>query len=149
MELSADDFGERDEIAARRPNRGRIAPSAKTDAPDIVAVAGHHIQLLRTAAIRIEDDLAAVGRVGRRCVDGRRIGQPRNRPGAQVHGIDVGNAITRQTHDHLVAVGREPRREGHARKIAENFLLPGVDIEDVDTRTPVVISEIGDFLRGR
>src|SRR6185437_8658626 len=69
--------GEGDVIAARRPHRRRVMALAEADALRRAAAGRHHINLLRTAAIALEADLAVVRRVARRGIDGRRVGQPR------------------------------------------------------------------------
>src|SRR5271167_2958539 len=61
--------GESDQVAAGRPDRGRIASLPERDAFGRAAARAHHIDLLRPAAVRFEYDLRAIGRVGRRCVD--------------------------------------------------------------------------------
>src|SRR5229473_3372244 len=69
------DLGEGNQIAARRPHRGAVFAGAEADPPDAAAIRAHHIELLRTAAIGVEHDLAAVGRIGRRRVDRVALGQ--------------------------------------------------------------------------
>src|SRR5208337_4259835 len=58
------DAGEGDEVAARRPDRRRIAAFAEGDALGRAAARAHHVDLLRAAAIGFEGDLRAVGRIG-------------------------------------------------------------------------------------
>ena len=80
----------------------------------------------------------------------RRVGQPRRRAAAQVHGEDVGVAVVaQQAHDHLLAVRREARRKGHAGEIADEFALAGLDLQQIDARLAALVGHVGDFLPGR
>src|SRR6185312_11188494 len=56
-ETAALDLGEGDEVAARRPHRRRILARAEADALRPAAAGGHHVKLLRDAAVGVEDDL--------------------------------------------------------------------------------------------
>ena len=91
----------------------------------------------------------AVGRIGRRGIDRRRIGQPRGRLRAQVHHEQVRIAALLQAHDDALAVRREPRRERHAGEIADDLALPGLDVEQIDPRIALAEFHIGDFLGRR
>src|SRR6202030_2132940 len=73
-------LGECDEIATRRPNRGRIAPVPKADALRGPAARGHDVDLRPSTAVRLKTDTAAVRRVAWRGIDGGRIGEARRRP---------------------------------------------------------------------
>ena len=76
-----------------------------------------------------------------------RIGEPRRRAAAQIHGEDVGIAVVaQQAHDHLLAVRREARRKGHAGEIADEFALPGLDLQEIDLRLAAFVGHVGDFL---
>src|SRR5215475_2572061 len=55
VERAALDFGEGDQIAARRPHRGAVFTRAKADSLSLAAIRIHHIELLRTAPIGVED----------------------------------------------------------------------------------------------
>src|SRR5215213_2208216 len=59
-ELSAALLGEGDEIAARRPDRGRVRALAEADALRHTAVRAHDIDLLPAAAVRLKADARAV-----------------------------------------------------------------------------------------
>ena len=72
LELAAGLLGEGDEIAARRPHRRRIGAVAERDAVLAGAVGAHDVDLRAAAAVGGEHDLAAVGRIGGRGVDGGR-----------------------------------------------------------------------------
>src|SRR3546814_13492903 len=60
---AAADLGEGDHVAARAPHRGRIAAATEADPPLVRAVGVHHVELLRSAAVALEDDLPALGRI--------------------------------------------------------------------------------------
>ena len=140
-------FRERDGIAARRPYRRRIGAAAEADALRHSAAGGHHVDLLRAAAIGFKTDLRAVGRIARRRIDRRRVGQPCHRLGAQVHHEQVGIAALLQAHDDPLTVRREPRREAHAREIADDLPLSGLDVEEINTRVALPVGHVRDFLR--
>src|ERR1700719_4524877 len=74
-------LGECNEITARRPHRGRIAPPLhKADALRGAAARGHDVDLRPSTAVRLKTDTAAVRRVAWRGIDGGRIGEARRRP---------------------------------------------------------------------
>src|SRR5690606_20108176 len=101
-EAAAMQLGERDQIAAWRPDRRGVATFAEADPLRIPARCAHHVKLLGSAAVRIEDDFLPVRRVAGRCVDRRMIRQLTQLSGAQIHYVDFGIAVARQTHDHAV-----------------------------------------------
>src|SRR5205807_9090402 len=70
------DFGEGDQIAARRPDRRAVFARTETNAFDAATVRIHYVKLLGTAAIRIKGYLAAVRREAGRGVDCLAVGQP-------------------------------------------------------------------------
>src|SRR6185312_2303662 len=77
-ELAALDLGEGDEIAARRPYRRAVTTAAEAaDALDVAAVCVHDVELLRAAAVGVEDDLLAVRTIARRGIDRRAVGDSR------------------------------------------------------------------------
>ena len=51
---AAGDFGESDQVAARRPYRRRVAPLAETDAARLAALDLHDVDLLPPAAVGVE-----------------------------------------------------------------------------------------------
>src|SRR5271155_259671 len=59
-------LGEGDQVAARRPHRRRVAARAEADALHARAVGIHDVELLAAAAIGVEGDALAVGRIARR-----------------------------------------------------------------------------------
>src|SRR5207253_2886182 len=61
IEGAALDLGEGDQIAARRPYRRAVFALAKADASPLAAAGIHHVELLRAAAIGVENDLAGIG----------------------------------------------------------------------------------------
>ena len=63
--------GEGDPLTVRAPFRGRIPSAAEADPPLVRAVGIHDVELLRSAAVAFEHDLAAVGRKARIGVDRR------------------------------------------------------------------------------
>src|SRR5207237_7216372 len=107
---------------------------AEADPPGLAAAGVHHIKLLRAAAIGVEDNLAAVGRIRGCRVDRVAFGQARRPPRAQVERIDVAGAVLGAAEDDAVAFRREARRDGHPRKIAERFLLAAVDVAQLQAR---------------
>ncbi len=141
-ELALRLLGEGDEIAARRPDRRRIGPFAKRDALRLSAGSRHDIELLGAAAVGIEHDLRAVGRIGRRRVDRIGVRKPRRRARAQIHRVEIGRAALRQRHDDLLPVRRKARREGHAREIADDFALAGFDVEQQNLADRVLPKDI-------
>src|SRR3954469_15928933 len=90
---------EGDVIAAWRPGWLRVGAFAERDAVRIGAVGPHHVDLLLSAAIALEHDLAPVRRERRRGID--RVGVRKARGGAraEVHDEDVGVAALLQAHD--------------------------------------------------
>src|ERR671925_389368 len=69
QELLGQLLRERDVVAAWGPDRGRIAAIIEADATDARPVGAHDVELLRAISIRLEDDLAAVGRIAWTCID--------------------------------------------------------------------------------
>ena len=148
-ELALPLLGEGDEIAFRRPDGRRIAAVAEGDALGAAAAGRHDVDLLRAAAIRFEADAGAVGRVGRRGVDRRRIGQPGRLMRREVHRVEVRRFALRQRHDDRPAARREPRRKGHAGEIADRLALAGLDVHQEHARVLAAERHIGDVLRRR
>ena len=98
---------------------GRGIPAAAEADPALAAAVGvHHVELLRSAAVAFEDDLAAVGREARVGVDARRGGQPLRRAAARAGDIDVAVGADHHREGDPVAVGREARREASSRRRA-------------------------------
>src|SRR5690348_16979261 len=81
---------ESDEIAARTPHGRAVLAAAEADAMYVRAIGIHHVHLLRTATIGLEDDLVPLGRIARRGVDGRIGGEARDGARAQIHRVNVG-----------------------------------------------------------
>ena len=125
QELAADLLGEGDEVAARRPDRRRIAPVAEGDAPLVRAVGVHDVELLRAAAVAIRT--RSGGRPANRrarCRSPALLVSWRRLRGCEVHLVDVGGALLLEAHDDALPVGREARRESHAGEIADDLRCP-------------------------
>src|SRR5262249_51322130 len=151
-------LGEGDIVAARRPYRRRIGALAEADALRLAAVRRHDVDLLLSAAIGLEADARAVGRIGGRGVDDvwcRNWAPPANRNWrgrletlgcfrAQVRHKQIGIAAALQTEDHALAVRREARAEGHAGEVADDFALPGLNVHEIDFGIALAIGHVGD-----
>src|SRR5205823_13991323 len=120
--------------ATRRPYRRAVFAGAEADPLGVPAGCAHQIELLRAAAVGIEDDAAGVWRIGRRRVDRIAFGQPHRLSRAQIERVDVAGAVLGAAEHDAVAFRREARREGHAGKVAERFLLAAVDVAQIDAR---------------
>src|SRR5271166_4333339 len=118
----------------RRPDRGAVFSRTEADPLRSTALGTHDIELRGTAAIGIEDDLAAVGGIAGRRVDRLAVAQPCRPVGAQIKGEEIADAVLGTAQHHPVAVRGKARRKGHAREIADGLLLPGIDIEEINTR---------------
>src|SRR5207342_3260225 len=59
-EIAAAELGKGDDVAARRPHRGRVVALAEADALGPLTVRAHDIDLLRSAAIAFEADARAI-----------------------------------------------------------------------------------------
>ena len=109
----------------------------------------HHIDLLGAATIGFKRDLRAVGRIGRRRVDRRPLGQTGGGARAQVHRVEIGARPVGERHDDLLSVRRKARREGHARKIADRLALSGLEVEQRHLGIAAPERHVGKLLRGR
>src|SRR5919198_5083162 len=130
QELARQLLCKRDVVASRRPDRGRIAAIIKADATDARPVGAHDIELLRTLPVRLENDLAAVGRIAWTRID---AGSLRQLPGLsrpQVHFDDARIAARLKAHHNALAVGGKARRKGHARKIADKLAFAGLEVHE-------------------
>src|SRR5262249_38073273 len=85
-------FCKRDEIAARRPDRRRIATLAEGDPAGAPARSAHDIKLLASLAVGFEHDPAAVRRVARRRIDGGALREPHRLAAPHVHLENIGIA---------------------------------------------------------
>src|SRR5262249_25486604 len=102
---AAVDLCEGDQVSARRPYGRAVFAGAKADPLGAAPIGAHDIELLRPAAIRVEDDPAAVRSKARRGVDRLAVGQADRATGAQIERIQVAHAVLGAAEDHAVSVG--------------------------------------------
>src|SRR3546814_10220528 len=57
MKPAAELLGEGDQVAARRPDRSRIAPAIEADASHVAAIDVHYVELRTAAPVGVENDL--------------------------------------------------------------------------------------------
>ncbi len=106
----------------------------------------HHIDLRLATAVGFETYASPIGRIGRRGIDRRSVGEARGRLRTQIHHEQVRIAALLQAHDHALAIRRETRRERHAGKIADDFAFAGLDSVQVDARVALAEFHVGDQL---
>src|SRR5687768_17601438 len=85
QKTSCELLGEGDVVSARRPDGRRVAAIPQADAMRAPAVSPHHVKLLRSFPVRLENDLAPVGGIARACVERPATGQLTGLAAAHVH----------------------------------------------------------------
>ncbi|EKD61194.1 MAG: hypothetical protein ACD_54C00355G0001 [uncultured bacterium] len=128
-------FGKRDHVAARAPDRGRIAAFATRNPHRFTATRAHDVDLLRAGPIRFEHDLAAIRAEAGRGFNRRRVGQLVHLTRADIHRVNVRVAALFQRKHHRIAIRAKARREGHrAGHLAQIAGFQASHIHQIDRR---------------
>src|SRR5690348_6294785 len=137
---------EGNQIASWGPHWCGVPTGAEADPPGPSTARRHHVELLVSSPIRVEDDLTPIGAVTRADVDRAGIGKASRCMAGEIDADDVGACVGGNRHHHAVAVRGEPGCESHAREIPQHPLLPRAEIEQVDARPIVRVAHEGDFI---
>ena len=142
-------FGERDIVAAWRPNWCRIAAVPTAQAVGCSACCVHDVELLGAFTIGLEHDLAPIRTVAWRSVDAIGLREAAHLARAQVDLDQADRATLVDAHGQTLAIWREARRECLAGKIADQFALASIEVHDENAGlgAPIGVLEKSDFLR--
>ena len=127
--------------AARKASRAmaKADTSAKNRALELIA-----------AAIRIEHNLCAIGRIAGADIKRTTAGKLPFATARQIHRIDIGIATTHGGKHHGTAIGGEARGKRHARKIAQHLLAARIQIKQDNARLfAALIGHEGHAIRRR
>ncbi len=125
------------QISTRRPDWRAIAAIAKGDATRAATGRTHHVELGRTTAIRIEDDLASIRAEAGAGIDCAGTGDLTLCARSQVDNEDIRSTPTRRREDNLPSIGGEARREGDTVEFAQHALAARTEIERINARAVI------------
>ena len=131
------------EASVRAPFRRAIGGRGEGDPPLVRAVGVHHVELLRTRAVTLEDDLASVRRKAGVGVDAGRSRQTARHAAIRVDDVDVAVRSEHHREDDLRSIGRVARRKAHCIARKERPLVPRIEIDDADLRNAALEADVG------